>query len=115
MKKIIKKFAVLLIALILLLALFVVAWVFLIFPSFVAPKDEVAEVEPGSVQIAEDSKKIDFNETNGILYMLTTRSSFLLGHLPLRIKLLPCSILLMLKLMSRWLISMCTDWFLKRP
>ena len=69
MKKIIKKIAVFLIALILLLALFVVAWVFLIFPSFVAPKDEVAEVEPGSVQIAEDSEKIDFNEANGVLYV----------------------------------------------
>lgn len=69
MKKIIKKTAVFLIALILLLALFVVAWVFLIFPSFVAPKDEVAEVEPGSVQIAENSEKIDFNETNGVLYV----------------------------------------------
>lgn len=69
MKKIIKKIAVFLIALILLLALFVVAWVFLIFPSFVAPKDEVAEVETGSVQIAEDSEKIDFNESNGVLYV----------------------------------------------
>lgn len=69
MKKIIKKIAVFLIALILLIALFVVAWVFLIFPSLVAPKDEVAEVEPGSVQIAEDSEKIDFNETNGVLYV----------------------------------------------
>ena len=58
-----------LIALILLFALFVVAWVFLIFPSFVAPKDEVAEVEPGSIQIAEDSEKIDFNEANGVLYV----------------------------------------------
>ena len=69
MKKIIKKIAVFLIALILLFALFVVAWVFLIFPSFVAPKDEVAEVEPGSIQIAEDSEKIDFNEANGVLYV----------------------------------------------
>lgn len=69
MKKIIKKIAVFLIVLILLLVLFVVAWVFLIFPSFVAPKDEVAEVEPGSVQIAEDSEKIDFNEANGVLYV----------------------------------------------
>lgn len=69
MKKIIKKIAVFLIALILLFALFVVAWVFLIFPSFVAPKDEIAEVEPGSIQIAEDSEKIDFNEANGVLYV----------------------------------------------
>lgn len=69
MKKIIKKIVVFLIVLILLLVLFVVAWVFLIFPSFVAPKDEVAEVEPGSVQIAEDSEKIDFNEANGVLYV----------------------------------------------
>lgn len=69
MKKIIKKIAIFLVALILLLALFVVAWVFLIFPSFVAPKDEVAEVEPGSIQIAENSEKIDFNEANGVLYV----------------------------------------------
>lgn len=69
MKKIIKKIAVFLIALILLLALFVAAWVFLIFPSFVAPKDDVAEVGPGSVQIAEESEKIDFNESNGVLYV----------------------------------------------
>lgn len=69
MKKIIKKIAVFLIALILLLALFVVAWVFLIFPSFVAPKDGVTEVEPSSIQIAEESEKIDFNKSNGVLYV----------------------------------------------
>lgn len=69
MKKIIKKIVVFFIALILLLALFVVAWVFLIYPSFVAPKEDVAEVEPGLVQIAEDSEKIDFNEAKGILYV----------------------------------------------
>lgn len=69
MKKIIKKIAVFLIALLLLLAILVVAWVFLIFPNFVAPKDEVAEVEPGAIEIAEESEKIDFNESNGVLYV----------------------------------------------
>ncbi len=69
MKKIIKKIAVFSIALLLLLAVFVVAWVFLIFPGFVAPKEEVAEVEPGAIEMAEESEKIDFNESNGVLYV----------------------------------------------
>ncbi len=69
MKKKLKKILIFFISLLVLFALFVVAWAFLIFPTFVAPKDEIAEVEPGTVEIAEESEKIDLNESNGILYV----------------------------------------------
>lgn len=69
MKKIIKKIATFLIALLLLVALFMVIWIFLIFPRFVAPKDEDSEGGLGFVEIAEESEKIDFDEASGMLYM----------------------------------------------
>lgn len=69
MNKTLKKVLIILIACILLLALFVVAWVFLIFPNYVSPENEIAEDEPGLAEIAEESEKIDFNESNGVLYV----------------------------------------------
>lgn len=69
MKKIIKKKAIFLLALILMLVIFVVVWVFLISPNFVDQKDELVEYDPDPVQIAENSEKIDFNEDNGVLYV----------------------------------------------
>lgn len=68
MKKIIKKTTILLIVLLLLLVFFVVAWVFFIFPNYIE-SEEASYDEPGLVQLAEDSKIIDFNENNGIFFV----------------------------------------------
>lgn len=69
MKKILKKTAVFFIALLLLFVLLAAAWVFFIFPNFVAPDEEIAEAEPEFAEIAEESEKIDFNDENGVLYV----------------------------------------------
>lgn len=62
MKKIIKRIAIFLIVLLILTAVFLVMWVFYIFPHFFTPKDEFVEDEPEIVELAETSEKIDVNE-----------------------------------------------------
>lgn len=69
MKKTIKRIIICIVVLILLLALSTVAWVFFIFPRFVATKDEFADTDPSPIEIAEESEKIDINESNGVLYV----------------------------------------------
>ena len=70
MNKLIKKILIAAASVLLLFALFIVAWVFLIFPNFVEPdQSEVSEPKPGPVSIAEESEQVDFNEENGVLYV----------------------------------------------
>ena len=69
MKKTVKNLLIFLIALIFLLILFSLAWAFFIFPNFISPKDEVEETETRFHKIAKESEKIDFNESNGMLYV----------------------------------------------
>ncbi len=68
MNKTLKKFLILLAVLILLFALFMAAWVFLIFPRFVSPNRN-AQTEPGIVDLANASEKVDLNESNGLIYV----------------------------------------------
>jgi len=67
MKKALKRLLIVLLVLAVLFALFLAAWVFLIYPNFVAQGDPGEE--PGIVEIAEKSERIDFNEENGVPYM----------------------------------------------
>ena len=69
MKKIIKRIAIFLIVLLILTAVFLAMWVFYIFPHFFTPKDEFVEDEPGIVELAETSEKIDVNESSGLVYV----------------------------------------------
>lgn len=69
MKKTLKKLLIVLMILLLLFAAFLVAWVFLIYPRFVAPKAEAVEPDTGFSEIAAESEHIDFNESKGILYV----------------------------------------------
>lgn len=69
MKKSSKRIIVCFVGVLLLFVVFIAAWVFFIFPNFVEQKNEFAEDEPGTVWITEKSEKIDFNESDGILYV----------------------------------------------
>ncbi len=69
MKTVLKKISIFLAVLLLVFALFMVAWVFLIFPNFVSLENKMAEEEPTPVEVAEGSGKIDLNGTNGVLYI----------------------------------------------
>lgn len=69
MKKAIKTTVIVVISLVLTLALLLAAWVFLIYPSFVAPKEEIIEITSRYSEIADKSDKIDFDQSNGMLYI----------------------------------------------
>ena len=69
MKKRIKKSTVFLIVLILLLVFCVVAWVFIIVSGFIVSKDKDTGDGSDFIEIAEESERVDFNESNGILYV----------------------------------------------
>ena len=70
MNKVVKKLLIGLGVVLLGLAAFAAAWVYLIFPRLIADKDEFASkaaVDPADV--AKESPIIDFNEEDGILYV----------------------------------------------
>lgn len=69
MKKAIKTTVIVVISLVLTLALLLAAWVFLIYPNFVAPKEEIIETTSRYSEIADKSDKIDFDQSNGMLYI----------------------------------------------
>lgn len=69
MKKILKRILISAVVLLALFALFLAAWVFLIFPNFIAGEGGTAEVRPGIVEKAGKSEKIDFNQSNGVVYV----------------------------------------------
>lgn len=69
MKKILKRILISAVVLLVLFVLFMAAWIFLIFPYFIAEEGGTAEVQPGIVEKAEESEKIDFNQSNGVLYV----------------------------------------------
>ncbi|GAA6396765.1 S8 family serine peptidase [Solibaculum mannosilyticum] len=69
MKRILKRISIFIISLLLLFALFLVVWIFLIFPHFIATDNKFTETQPSFSKIAEESEKIDFNESNGIPYV----------------------------------------------
>lgn len=69
MKKIIKKIVIFFIVLVFLFVLFMGVWAFFIFPNFIAVNNEHVENERGIAEIAEESEKVDFNESNGVLYV----------------------------------------------
>ena len=69
MKKILKSILIFLIVLLLLTAGYLAARIFLFPREEFSPENEIAEVEPGIVEIAEESEKIDFNEETGVLYV----------------------------------------------
>lgn len=69
MKKPFKKFIMFLIIVLLLFVAIILAWTFFIYPNFFDKNDNVKEAEPGAVEVTEESKRVDFNESNGILYV----------------------------------------------
>lgn len=69
MKKILKRILIVVLVLLLLLALFVAAWVFLIVPNWISPENESGELQLEFHEFAEESETIDFNESNGVLYV----------------------------------------------
>lgn len=69
MKKPFKKIIIFLIIALLLFVTFILAWAFFIYPNFFDKNDNVKEAEPGVIEVTEESKRVDFNESNGILYV----------------------------------------------
>ena len=69
MRKILKRLGIGLAVALLLFALFLAAWVLVIFPNFVDTGRQPDEDEPGMVELAEESPRIDFRESNGMLYI----------------------------------------------
>lgn len=69
MKKGLKKFLIAASILIVLFVLFLIAWVFLIFPKWIAPSDTASTENPEYTQISESSEKIDFDNESGMLYV----------------------------------------------
>lgn len=69
MKKILKRILIAVVILLVLFVVFLAAWVFLIFPTFFAGESETAEPQPGIVEKAEESERIDFNSSNGVAYV----------------------------------------------
>lgn len=68
MEKVLKRIAISLIALILLFALFLAAWAFLIYPNLIA--DPSAADETNALpELAESSERLDYNSENGVLYV----------------------------------------------
>ena len=69
MRKILKRLGIGLAVALLFFALFLAAWVLVIFPNFVDTGRQPDEDEPGMVELAEESPRIDFRESNGMLYI----------------------------------------------
>lgn len=70
MKKAFKIIGIVLATLVVLFALFLAAWVFIIFPNVVATTDNsIAEAEPGLEELAGESERIDMNTSNGMVYV----------------------------------------------
>lgn len=69
MKKTLKIIIITLIALLLLFVLSIAAWVFIVIPNLESAESGISEPGPAMSEIAEISEKIDFNESNGVLYV----------------------------------------------
>ncbi len=70
MKKAFKIIGIVLATLVLLFALFLAAWVFVIFPNVVATTENgIVETQPGLEELAEESERVDMNSSNGMVYV----------------------------------------------
>lgn len=70
MKKAFKIMGIVLATLVVLFALFLAAWIFVIFPNVVATTENgIVEAEPGLEELAEESERVDMNSSNGMVYI----------------------------------------------